>query len=94
MTTADTHVEIVKLQQDIETYIGGLASKGIVFNYEDKEEPAGSYFGPGRCVGIYNTDRAGNPITALYEFEHPDEHGELTLSVFYANEIVMETSRP
>ena len=37
MTIADTHVEIVKLQQDIETYIGGLASKGIVFNYEDKD---------------------------------------------------------
>jgi hypothetical protein len=37
MATTDINVEIVKLQQDIETYIGGIASKGIIFNYEDKE---------------------------------------------------------
>ena len=32
----DINVETVKLQEEIETYIGGLASKGIVFNYDDK----------------------------------------------------------
>lgn len=68
--------------------------KFYYINYEDKEEPTGSYFGPGRCVNIFHTDQAGNPIEPLYEFEHPNEHGELVLSVFYAKEIVMETSRP
>lgn len=33
----DINVETIKLQEEIENYIGGLASKGIVFNYEDKE---------------------------------------------------------
>lgn len=33
----DINVETVKLQEEIENYIGGIASKGIVFNYEDKD---------------------------------------------------------
>lgn len=33
----DTNVEIVTLQEEIQNYIGGIASKGVVFNYEDKD---------------------------------------------------------
>jgi hypothetical protein len=68
--------------------------KFYYINYEDKQEPSGSYFGIGRCVDIYDTDKSGQPIKPLYEFEHPDDHGALTLSVFYAEEILMEASRP
>ena len=35
MSVADTNVEIVELQEEIQTYIGGLASKGIIFNYHE-----------------------------------------------------------
>ncbi len=33
----DINVEIVKLQEEIQNYIGGLASSGIVFSYEEKD---------------------------------------------------------
>jgi hypothetical protein len=68
--------------------------KFYYINYVDKEEPAGSYFGPGRCVAVFDKDETGNPIKPLYEFEHPDDKGKLVLSVFYENEIIIETGRP
>jgi len=68
--------------------------KFYYINYEDKDEPTGNYFGLGRCVEIYNTDTSGKPIKPLYEFEHPDEHGKMTLSVYYANEVMMEANKP
>ena len=69
--------------------------KFYYINYEDKDEPSGSYFGPARCVAVYKQDKDGQPIPEpLYEFEHPDEHESLVLSLFYANEVVIEISKP
>ena len=68
--------------------------KFYYIDYTDKDEPEGSYFGLGRCVEVYSTDELGNPITPLYEFEHPDKQGNMILSVYYANEIIMEANRP
>lgn len=68
--------------------------KFYYINYQDKDTPSGSYFGLGRCVEIYNKDVSGKPIKPLYEFEHPDEHGKMALSVYYAEEVMMEANKP
>lgn len=34
----DINVETVKLQEEIQSYIGGIASSGIVFDYEEDKE--------------------------------------------------------
>jgi len=63
-------------------------------NYEDKAEPEGSYFGIARCVAVFDKDTEERPIKPLYEFEHPDPKGNMVLSVYYAEEVMMEASKP
>lgn len=68
-----------------------IVGKFYYINYEDKEEPDGSYFGIAECVDIFEHDADGELLKdALYEFKHPDASGKMTLSVFYKDEILME----
>jgi hypothetical protein len=67
--------------------------KYYYINYEDKEEPEGSYFGLARCVGKYERNDAGENLKEpMYEFEHPSQNGNLVLSLFLENEIVFEAT--
>jgi hypothetical protein len=65
--------------------------KFYYIDYEDKDQPEGSFFGIARCVKIYDRDEVGRPIApALYEFEHNGKDGKMELSLFFASEVVME----
>ena len=65
--------------------------KFYYIDYEDKEQPEGSFFGIARCVKIHSKDNSGLPVDPmLFEFEHQEKNGEMTLSLFYESEIVME----
>lgn len=65
--------------------------KYYYINYEDKQQPEGSYYGLAKCVGKYERNEAGDPVyPVMYEFEHPDDKGELVLSLYYEQEILME----
>lgn len=66
--------------------------KYYYIDYQDKTDPNGSFFGLGKCVRIFNHDENGKPIRPLYEFQHQSKDGKMTLSVFYAEEIVMDAS--
>lgn len=64
--------------------------KYYYIDYIDKEQPEANYMGLARCVGKYERDEEGRDIfPVLYEFEHPDKNGELTLSLFYEKEILI-----
>jgi hypothetical protein len=59
-------------------------------DYQDKQDPDGSYFGIAECVHVYEYNRDGEPlIPPLYEFKHPDKTGKMVLSVFYADEVIL-----
>jgi hypothetical protein len=67
--------------------------KYYYIDYEDKKEPEANFMGIARCVGKYERDETGKDIyPVLYEFEHTDNHGNLTLSLFYEREILMPAS--
>jgi hypothetical protein len=65
--------------------------KFYYIDYTDKEAPEGSYFGIARCVKEYQYSESGERLVRpLYEFEHPNNEGEMCLSLYYEDEIVME----
>ena len=58
---------------------------------QDKDDPNGSYFGIAECVHVFDRDEDGAPVNPpLFEFKHPDKTGKMILSLFYANEIILE----
>jgi hypothetical protein len=64
--------------------------KFYYINYEDKENPKGSYFGIARCVATYERNENGEQLVRpLYEFEHPQDD-KMVLSLFFDDEVVME----
>lgn len=65
--------------------------KYYYINYEDKDQPEGSYFGIARCVNKYERNENGENLREImYEFEHPDKEGNLVLSLFLDKEIIFE----
>ena len=67
--------------------------KFYYIDYTDKENPEGSFFGVARCVKEYKYNEAGEKLLKpMYEFEHQDKSGKMTLSLFYADEIIMEAT--
>lgn len=65
--------------------------KFYYINYVDNEQPEGSYNGIARFVQAYERDENGrNMKIPLYEFEHPDKDGKMTLSLFTKEEIILE----
>jgi hypothetical protein len=66
--------------------------KFYYINYIDREFPEASYFGIAKCMRICDKDETtGEEVyPPLFEFAHPDKDGKMWLSLFYANEIVME----
>lgn len=66
--------------------------KFYYINYQDHDQPEGSYFGIARCVGRYERNELGeNLAQPMYEFEHPDKTGKLVLSLFLENEVMYES---
>jgi hypothetical protein len=65
--------------------------KYYYINYEDKEQPKGSFAGLAKCVRRYERNEAGEPVwPILYEFEHQTAKGEWVLSLYYENEVILE----
>ena len=68
-----------------------VRGKYYFINYQDKEQPEGSYYGIARFVQAFERDEKGNNLQIpLYEFEHPDKDGRLVLSLFTRDEIILE----
>jgi hypothetical protein len=89
-------IEITELPPE-HKYRGVQPAPGKFYfiDYVDAEQPEGSYFGIAKCVRVCDTGESGRKIyPPLYEFLHPRADGELTLSLFYASEVVMESKTP
>ena len=67
------------------------SGKYYFINYVDRQDPNGSYDGLARFIRAYERDEDGNNLKIpLYEFEHPDKDGKMTLSLFTKEEIILE----